>query len=158
MQHLTGTLPFKDHWSHDLHDLAEGSQMFFTIYKFWEREVESNHGCSDENFGLNHWVMLPRSNSLFLYFVLLVRHVPYNTWKFPLKDLVFLMYVVTGWNSVSTALEHRSHRVCTTCAQLRHSFATASPQHRHTKNTTTTQRIHFTNITVCGNILNITNM
>ena len=35
MDHLDNiTLRFKNHWSHDLHDLAERRLTFITIYKF----------------------------------------------------------------------------------------------------------------------------
>ena len=45
--HITLTLTFKDHWPHDLHDLAEGSSTFITFLMFRLRrgiEGESKPG------------------------------------------------------------------------------------------------------------------
>ena len=48
-QHLTDILAFKDHWSHDLHELAGKRFNFITIIIF-RRGGESNPSRSDEKF------------------------------------------------------------------------------------------------------------
>ena len=50
VQHITNIFAFKDHWPHDIHDLAERYFVNITIYKFNFLEGESKPNGTDENF------------------------------------------------------------------------------------------------------------